>query len=57
MHGLEPADITEAFINGDLSADESKALATTLEKLKNVSDLDELRSRLSELETLLNAGK
>lgn len=57
MYGLEPDDITAAFINGDLSADESKALATTLEKLKNVSDLDELRARLTELEALLNASK
>jgi hypothetical protein len=57
MEGLEPDDIKQAFISGDLTADESKALATTLEKLKNVADIDDLRERLTELETLLNAGK
>jgi hypothetical protein len=54
MHGLEPDDIKEAFTAGDLSADETKAIATAMEKLKNVSDLDDLRNRLAELETLLN---
>ena len=57
MHGAEPEDIKQAFINGDLSADETKAIATAMEKLKGIADLDDLRERLTELETLLNAGK
>jgi hypothetical protein len=53
MEGADPEDIKQAFIEGDLSADETKAIATAMEKLKNVQDLDDLRERLSELETLL----
>ncbi len=53
FEGVEPEDIKQAFINGDLSADETKSIATAMEKLKNVQDLDDLRARLSELETLL----
>lgn len=55
MHGLEPEDMKEAFITGSLSADELKAIATAAEKLKGITDLDDLRNRLTELETLLNA--
>jgi hypothetical protein len=54
MEGAEPEDIKEAFISGDLSADETKSIATAMEKLKNVQDLDDLRTRLTELETLLS---
>ncbi|MCA6120342.1 hypothetical protein J6500_00260 [Bradyrhizobium sp. WSM 1704] len=57
MHGADPEDIKEAFIAGDISADEMKAIATAIEKLKSVADIDDLRNRLSELEQLLNAGK
>jgi hypothetical protein len=57
MEGAEPDDIKQAFIAGDLTADETKSIATAMEKLKNVADLDDLRNRLAELETLLNAGK
>jgi hypothetical protein len=53
MEGAEPEDIKQAFITGDLSADEAKSIATAMEKLKNVQDLDDLRERLSELEQLL----
>jgi hypothetical protein len=53
MEGAEPEDIKQAFISGDLSADETKSIATAMEKLKNVQDLDDLRARLSELENLL----
>jgi hypothetical protein len=55
MEGAEPEDIKQAFISGDLSADEMKSIATAMEKLKNVQDLDDLRTRLSELEKLLTA--
>jgi hypothetical protein len=53
LEGAEPEDIKQAFISGDLSADEAKSIATALEKLKNVSDLDDLRNRLADLEKLL----
>lgn len=55
MEGAEPEDIKQAFISGDLSADETKSIATAMEKLKNVQDLDDLRERLSELEKLLQS--
>lgn len=57
MHGADPEDIQAAFIDGDISADEMKAIATAIEKLKSVADIDDLRNRLSELEQLVNAGK
>ena len=53
MEGAEPEDIKQAFISGDLSAEETKSIATAMEKLKNVQDLDDLRDRLAELEKLL----
>ncbi len=34
MEGAEPEDIKQAFISGDLSADEKKSIATAMEKLK-----------------------
>jgi hypothetical protein len=54
MEGAEPEDIKQAFVAGDLSADETKSIATAMEKLKNVQDLDDLRERMSELEALLS---
>lgn len=53
MEGADPEDIKQAFVNGDLSADETKSIATAMEKLKNVQDLNDLRERLAELEKLL----
>jgi hypothetical protein len=55
MHGSEPIDIREAFETGEISADEMKAIAAGLEKLKSVESIDELRERLTELETILAA--
>lgn len=57
MHGADPEDIKEAFVAGDISADEMKAIATAIEKLKSVADIDDLRNRLGELEQLLNANR
>jgi hypothetical protein len=31
--GAEPEDIKQAFMDGDLSADETKSIATAMEKL------------------------
>jgi hypothetical protein len=53
MEGAEPEDIKQAFMDGDLSADETKSIATAMEKLKGIQDLDDLRERLAQLETLL----
>lgn len=55
MYGSEPIDIRNAFETGQISADEMKAIATGLEKLKSVESIDELRQRLDELEAILAA--
>jgi hypothetical protein len=53
MEGADPEDIRHGVIAGDLSPDEAKSIATAMEKLKGIQDLDDLRARLSELEKLL----
>ncbi|WP_440640384.1 hypothetical protein ACSHT2_03390 [Bradyrhizobium sp. PUT101] len=53
LDNAEPATIMQAFIEGELTADETKAIATAMEKLKNVTDINEMRARLTELETIL----
>lgn len=55
MYGSEPIDIRAAFETGEIGADEMKAIATGLEKLKSVESIDELRQRLDELESILAA--
>jgi hypothetical protein len=57
MDNLSPSEICDAFVNAELSADELKAIATSIEKLRSVESLDEMRSRLSEIEALLAANK
>lgn len=53
LDNAEPATVMQAFIEGELTADETKAIATAMEKLKNVTDINEMRARLTELETML----
>lgn len=53
MHGSEPIDIRSAFEAGEISADEMKAIASGLEKLASVENIQDLRDRLTELEALL----
>lgn len=53
MHGSEPADVRAAFEAGEISADEMKQISTGLEKLASIESIQELRDRLSELETMV----
>ncbi|WP_262048191.1 hypothetical protein [Bradyrhizobium sp. Bra78] len=53
LDDAEPATVMRAFIEGELTADETKAIATAMEKLKNVTDINEMRERLTELEKML----
>lgn len=46
--------VANALMNGEVTPNESKTLATTLEKLRGVQDLEELRTRLDELEKLFD---
>jgi len=52
MEGVEPEDIRQAFVSGDMTAEEVKSISAAMEK-KNVQDLDDLRARLADLENLL----
>ncbi len=39
----------ESFIDGTLSADEARALAVAIEKVKNVANMDDILRELQEL--------
>jgi hypothetical protein len=39
--------------NGDISTGEAKEMSATLAKLNDISELNDLRARLTELENLL----
>ncbi|MCK1306243.1 hypothetical protein [Bradyrhizobium sp. 45] len=49
LDDAEPATIMQSFIDGTLSADEARALAIAIEKLKNVADMDDILRELQEL--------
>lgn len=53
LHGSEPVDIRDAFETGEISADEMKQISSGLEKLASIESIDDLRARLTELETML----
>lgn len=56
LDGGSPADVTNALIDGDISAEEAKAIATVVEKLRRVQDMDDLTERLDAVEKLLRDG-
>lgn len=56
LDGDQPQDITAALIAGGISTDEAKAIATVVEKLRRVQDMDALAERLDRLETILREG-
>jgi hypothetical protein len=53
LHGVTPEDVREALASGDLGPSEAASIATTIGKLASVDSLDELRTRLAELEQAL----
>lgn len=56
LAGISPTDVAEAISQGEISPDEGRALAATIETLRRIEDIDALTARLSEIERLL-AGK
>lgn len=52
LNDAEPATIMQSFIDGTLSADEAKAIAIAIEKLKNVANMDDILRQLQELTTI-----
>ncbi|HEY0213733.1 MAG TPA: hypothetical protein VGC40_09125 [Paenirhodobacter sp.] len=53
LNGDKPADISTALVNGEISTDEAKAIATVVEKLRRIEDLDAVQRRLVEIEKIL----
>lgn len=53
LDGDQPRDITAALIEGEISTEEAKAIATVIEKLRRVEDMDALAERLDRVEKLL----
>lgn len=51
-----PDDVREALRNGDITASEAKDVAAALARLADVDAIEELRSRLDELERMLNGA-
>lgn len=53
LDDAEPETIRQAFIDGTLSADETKAIATAMEKLKNIANIDDIQRQVEELTALI----
>lgn len=53
LEGGSPSNVTEALINGEISTEEAKSIATVVEKLRRVEDMDALAERLAAVEKLL----
>lgn len=53
LDGDKPSDISTALMNGELTTDEAAAIATVLEKLARVEELDAVLNRMAEIERLL----
>lgn len=55
--GVEPDDIREAIISGDIGSDEASRLATALAKISEIEDIATIRDRLDELEEAIRNAK
>jgi hypothetical protein len=53
LDDAEPETIKRAFIDGTLSADEIKAIAIAMEKLKTIANIDDVQRQLEELTALI----
>jgi len=53
LDDAEPETIKQAFIDGTLSADEIKAIAIAMEKLKNIANIDDIQRQVEELTALI----
>lgn len=56
LDGASPDDIVAALTNAEISPDEARQISTTIVRLKELKELDELKSRMIEIETLLKDG-
>jgi len=55
---ISPNAIATALVEGEISPDEARNIATAISRLKEIDQLDELRARLDELENIVaNARK
>jgi len=50
LYELSADAVANALMNGEITPNEGKTLSATLEKLRNVQDIDELRVKIDELE-------
>ncbi|WFU62696.1 hypothetical protein [Bradyrhizobium brasilense] len=57
LDDAEPETIKQAFIDGTLSAEETKAIAIAMEKLKSVADIGDIQRQLEELTALVATQK
>lgn len=57
FEGLEIDDIREAFKQGSISTSELKDIVSSLEKIANVEEMDQLRERLDKLEAIANGKR
>ncbi|MGQ2902472.1 MAG: hypothetical protein ACT6RL_11300 [Neoaquamicrobium sediminum] len=57
IDATSPAAITDALSTGQLTTEEAKNLATVLEKLASIEEINELRQRLDKLEAIANARR
>lgn len=53
FEGFSTDDLKDALINGDISAEEGKALVSVLKNLREIESLDEIKVRLEDLEAAL----
>jgi len=56
LDGDQPRDVTNALIEGEISTEEAKAIATVIEKMRCIEDMDALAERLDRVEKLLRDG-
>lgn len=54
LEGVAPHIVENAVMDGEISFDEAKNLASTLRSLKEMQELDEIATRLSNLEMAVN---
>lgn len=57
LDGVTPNDIASMLVNGELTTSEARDIAVTLSKLAEVGEIAEIRSKIEQLEKLLNNGK
>ncbi|EXL06689.1 hypothetical protein BG36_06385 [Aquamicrobium defluvii] len=57
LDSATPSAITDALINGTITSEEAKNLATVLEKIAAIAQVTELHDRIEKLEAIANEKK